>query len=222
MCNYSVSSHNASARNSLRKFEEIPRPKVQMSHLERRTRKKRIIVLCWFLTSQELGTCSWRHTAGTRHLAWRRATKGVRNLKRDICGVPRLRGGNVESDDSRSYREPKKGGRNRARRMRWNCTRRITRIEGEDVDTWENGTRPFFGPVSFYTWNFSVIYQGALDFQGEISSCDFACLRTRTPRSRHERERKNDRLYLISSTANVLLLLHIGRDCKYVVQLFLN
>lgn len=47
------------------------------------------------------------------------------------------------------HREQKERGRNRARRMRWNCTRRITRIEGEEVDTWESGTRPFFGPVSF-------------------------------------------------------------------------
>lgn len=30
------------------------------------------------------------------------------------------------------------------KRMRWNCTRRVTR-----GDTWENGTRPFLGPVSF-------------------------------------------------------------------------
>jgi len=43
-------------------------------------------------------------------------------------------------------------------------------------DTWENGTRPFLDPGVFYTWNFSGIYQEALDFQGEIPSCDFACL----------------------------------------------
>lgn len=33
-----------------------------------------------------------------------------------------------------------------------------------------------FRPGVFYTWNFSGIYQEALDFQGEIPSCDFACL----------------------------------------------
>jgi len=44
----------------------IPRPKVQISHLvEQRTRKKRIIILRWFLTSQEPGTCSWRHSRHT-------------------------------------------------------------------------------------------------------------------------------------------------------------
>lgn len=54
---------------------------------------------------------------------------------------------------------------------------------------WRGGSRhmgkwhaSLFRPGVFYTWNFSVIYQEALDFQGEIPSCDFACLRTRTPR----------------------------------------
>lgn len=98
---YSVSSHSASACISLRKFDEILRSKVQMPHLERRTRKKDHCTLpvpyvtrAWhmFVTSQQA------------HVIWHDVVrrKGVRNLKRDICGVSRLRGENVESDDSRS------------------------------------------------------------------------------------------------------------------------
>jgi len=114
-----------------------------MSHLEQRTRKKGSLYL-----ADSLRHKSPAHvrdvTVGTRHLAWRRATKGARNLKRGICGVSELRGGNLERW-TKIRGTDRKGKKLCKKRMRWNCTRRVTRGETRG----KTARVPFWTRVSF-------------------------------------------------------------------------
>lgn len=162
----------------------IPRPDVQMSHLEgqryTRIEKGNYYDLLLLLTSRtRLDTCSWRHTTGTRHLAWRRTReRGANKRERLKSWAEHLQGAEIEGWKGllRGYLYKITESRREREGERRPCKKNEVKLhaahdKGEGGHTWENGTRTFLGVGVFYIWNFLGCLSG-----GSSPGSDSACL----------------------------------------------
>lgn len=154
-------------------------------------------------TSQELGTCSWRHRRHTSSGVTSCDEGGPEILSRASAGYRGIKGRNVERR-LRSHGGCRREGEKLCKkRMRWNCTRRITR-----GDTWENGTRPFLGPVSFTPGIFRASIKKPSIFKVKFHRVTSRVYEREPPSIGHETARSET--IVCSPIADISISLHVA------------